>query len=239
MTEVIGTEQLREVRLYGHLAKQFGKVHVVAVHTSREAAQALAAIVPGFGQALLEHGAGFHVFAGQRDRHGEIREDRLDAPLGRGEPVCIVPVIAGAKRGGLFQIILGAAILIFAPYAAGFLTTLGSTGISAAMIVASYSGTVGLALIMGGVVQALTPSPRNGGGGSAKNDPSFAFGGPVNISEQGVAIPVRYGRGIWGSVVVSQGLSAAEFEPATSPAPTFAGPWPYTWMPQHVYHGAA
>jgi predicted phage tail protein len=63
MTEVIGTEQLREVRLYGHLAKQFGKVHVVAVHTTREAAQALAAIVPGFGQALLEHGAGFHVFA--------------------------------------------------------------------------------------------------------------------------------------------------------------------------------
>jgi predicted phage tail protein len=147
-----------------------------------------------------------------------------------------VPVVAGAKRGGLFQIILGAAILIFAPYAAGALFGMGTAfGTSAALAIASYSGQVGLALIMGGVVQALTPSPRNS---SAKNDPSFGFGGPVNISEQGVAIPVRYGRGIWGSVVVSQGISATEFEPAISPAPTEAGPWPYTWMPQHVYNGA-
>jgi predicted phage tail protein len=237
--QAIRSELLREVRLYGHLGAKFGRVHVVAVRTCREAAQALATIIPGFAQELLDHQPGHNIFAGQRDRIGSIAEDRLDAPVGRGEPISIVPVIAGAKRGGLFQIILGAAILIFAPYAAGALFGLGTSfGTSAALAIAQYGTQVGLSMILGGVAAALTPTGRNSSAPAAQNNPSYNLGTPINQTAQGVAIPVRYGRGIWGSVVVSQGISASEFESAAPITPTTPAEWPYTWMPQHVYTGA-
>lgn len=197
----LGAQDLREVRLYGHLGRQFGRVHKLAVRTCREAAQALAVLLPGFERALLAHQPGVHVFRRRVSVPTNIAEERLDAPLGRGEAVCIVPAVAGAKRGGVFQTIVGAVLMVAGAY-------FGQTWLIQ----------IGASLALGGVVQMLTPVRRASGNGSDESarQPSYAFDGPQNYTTQGVAVPLVYGRCIIGSVVASQGLSSVEGTPTGS-----------------------
>lgn len=228
---------LREIRLYGTLGKRFGRVHRMAVASVREAVQALGVVLPGFANYLLEHSApGYHVFLGKRGQNN-VGEDRLDAPVSALEPICIVPVVAGAKRGGLFQVILGAALLFFAPYAAGFLFGTGTAfGTQAALAIASFSGKIGAALILGGVVQMLSPQNKPSSSSRVDGAPSYAFDGPVNPPAQGTAVPVRYGRLIVGIIPVSGGIVTEDIVPAsagsampTQPLPPEQPVDPQTW----------
>jgi len=70
---------------------------------------------------------------------------------------------------------------------------------------------VGIAMVMGGVVQMLSPQQR---GLSAKDNPdngaSYNFNGAVNTSAQGNPVPVLYGRMIVGSSVISAGIYAED-----------------------------
>ena len=75
---------------------------------------------------------------------------------------------------------------------------------------ATAIGAVGASLVLGGVAQLLTPTPRlNSAGTDAETDPrrSYSFSGVQNVSRQGVPIPVVYGEVIVGSIVVSAGTS--------------------------------
>lgn len=193
----IGQDQLREVRLYGVLGKKYGRVHQLAVATVREAAQALGVIIPGFAKDVLEHKDGFHLFTGAIKKEANVGERSLDCRLGRGEAICIVPAIAGAKQGGVLQVIVGAVLLV-----AGFFT--GGATWGAAMMIG------GGALMLGGILQMSMPVPDATAASSESRAESYAFGSVANSTAQGVAVPVVYGRGICGSVVVSQGLTAVE-----------------------------
>lgn len=187
------SEVLREVRLYGWLGKKYGRVHRIAVDTAREATQALGVILPGFAHDVIGHAAGFHVFAGKPSLDNNIGDVGLDCRLGRNEPVCVVPSVAGAKSGGLLQVVIGVALV-----AVGLVT--GNP----------YLVYAGAAMAIGGVIQALMPGQQKPDEVSDSRVASFAFGGVANTTEQGVAIPVVYGEVIAGSVVASQGLSAVE-----------------------------
>lgn len=193
----IGQEQLREVRLYGVLGKKYGRVHKLAVATVREAAQALGVIIPGFAKDVLEHKDGFHLFTGALKKEANVGERSLDCRLGRGEAICIAPAIAGAKQGGVLQVIVGAVLLV-----AGFFTG-GATWGPAMMM-------LGGGLMIGGIIQMSMPSPDVASRGAESRAESYAFGSVANSTAQGVGVPVVYGRAICGSVVVSQGLTAVE-----------------------------
>jgi predicted phage tail protein len=84
-------------------------------------------------------------------------------------------------------------------------------------------GSIGTALILGGVSQLLTPTPQIGSFGPAsvgnarsrntstqatELDPqeSYSFSGIQNTSRQGTPVPVVYGETIVGSVVISAGI---------------------------------
>lgn len=193
----IGQEQLREVRLYGVLGKKYGRVHRLAVATVREAAQALGVILPGFAKDVLGHKDGFHIFTGALKKDANVGEQSIDCRLSAGEAVCIVPAVAGAKSGGVFQVILGAALFVV-----GFFTG-GSTWGPAMMM-------LGGGLMIGGIIQMSMPSPDVASRGAESRAESYAFGSVANSTAQGVGVPVVYGRAICGSVVVSQGLTAVE-----------------------------
>lgn len=182
--------QLREIRLYGPLAARFGRVHRLAVDSIAEALRALAANFPGFEQALRDHPHGFHLLAGREDR---AAAERLDHPVGMAEQIRIVPATA-ASKGGLLQTILGAVLLVAAFVIPG----------------AQFLASVGLGLILGGVAQMLTPTPKYETGSDEERKQSYAFSGPVNTSTQGTAVPVGYGRMIVGSAVLSMGISVEE-----------------------------
>ncbi|MBX3589090.1 MAG: tail assembly protein [Ramlibacter sp.] len=204
---------LREVRLYGELGRRFGRVHRLAISTPHEAVRALSATVRGFADYLFEHNLpGFRVFV---DRAGRTLE-QLHEPFGRMEVVKIVPVIAGRKSGA-FQLILAGVLLFFgAPMLGGLIS---STSLGGA--VASVGMSIGKALILGGVLQLLSPQRRGADlATNVENAPSYAFDGPVNQTQQGLPVPLVYGRIITGGAPISSGLLAEEPVPAAGEAAT-------------------
>lgn len=193
-------EKLREVRLYGRLGARFGRIHMLAVSSAAEAIRALCVLVPGFERALADsdaHGVRYACFLGKRN----IGEDDLHELVG-ADAIRIAPVIAGAKRAGLFQTILGAAILVVSA------VTYNAYGATAGW---SMMTSMGATLALGGSVQLLSSQQR---GLSARDSPengaSYNFNGAVNTSAQGNPVPVLYGRMIVGSAVISAGIFAED-----------------------------
>jgi predicted phage tail protein len=72
----------------------------------------------------------------------------------------------------------------------------------------------GASLVLGGVAQLLTPTPRIPTGPDTQNDPrkSYSFSGIQNTSRQGVPVPIVYGETIVGSVVISAGIDTVQVQ---------------------------
>ncbi|MEO6147182.1 MAG: hypothetical protein ABIT70_09045 [Sulfuriferula sp.] len=180
---------LRTVRLYGHLAKKFGREFKYDVASPMEAIAALKATLPGFEAHLIEYSApGYHVFTGREN----IGVKQLSHPT--NETIKIVPAVAGAKQGVL-QTILGVVLIIVGVFTSEF-------GGEALI-------NLGVAMVIGGVSQMLfaPPTPKDPGQNErADNRPSYSFNGAVNTAQQGNAVAVGYGRLIIGSQVIAAGL---------------------------------
>ncbi len=142
---------------------------------------------PGFEKYMTEsasRGLRYAVFVGNEN----IGEDDLNKPVGR-EVIRIVPVIAGSKRAGLLQTIVGVVLIVLSPFTGG--STMGP----------------GIALALGGAIQMLSPQAKGlGTQDSPNNRPSYSFNGPVNTSVQGNPVPLLYGRMTVGSAVISAGI---------------------------------
>lgn len=213
MSAAAAVMPLREVRLYGALGRQFGRVFRLAVATPAEAVQALRAVLPGFERAFLgaDRRARYHVYVGRGQQRRDIGEGEVAQPLGCTEPIRLVPVIEGAKRAGARQTIIGYVI-----YAIGVvLTAYGYGAIGQPLM------QLGTSMMLGGIIQMLSPQRQNKDP-KTEDRASYAFDGPVNITEQGGPVPLAYGRVVIGSTVVSQGLSTTEIiipPPAPLPEP--------------------
>jgi predicted phage tail protein len=69
------------------------------------------------------------------------------------------------------------------------------------------AGNIGVALVLGGVAQMLSPVPKPPGPAEAPTQlESNSFSGVLNTVRQGVPVPIAYGRVFVGSAVVSAGL---------------------------------
>jgi predicted phage tail protein len=69
---------------------------------------------------------------------------------------------------------------------------------------------MGASMVLGGIVQLLSPTPKiDSGIGSedALHRPSYNFNGVVNTTAQGHPVALAYGRVICGSAVISAGLT--------------------------------
>ncbi|ALB49953.1 tail assembly protein [Cronobacter sakazakii] len=191
--------ELKTVRLYGTLGAKFGRVHRLVIASPAEACRALSVILPGFEQYMQTahlRGLRFAVFRGKKN----IGQDELKHNSGE-EDIRIAPVIAGSKRGGVLQTILGAVLVVGA-------LALGPVGIGAiAGSTAMSIGLMGGSMMIGGVVQMLSPQP---GGLASRQDPdnapSYAFGGPVNTTAMGNPVGLLYGEREIGGAIVSAGI---------------------------------
>ena len=197
-------QRVRTVRLYGRLGAQFGRVWRLAVDSPAEAVRALCAMAPGFERELMtahDRGVAFGVFVGRRN----IGADELAMP-GGDDDIRIAPVISGAKSGWaqiiIGAVIVGVAMVATAGVAAPFLAGAGMWG-TAAM--------VGVAMIAGGIVQVLAPTPK---GIAARDGPdngaSYHFNGAVNTTAQGNPVPLLYGELMVGSAVISGAVYAED-----------------------------
>lgn len=189
---------MTRIELGGALGKTFGRAHDRLIRTTAEAVNALSKTICGFEQYLntsKNRGLTYAVFKGKRN----IGKDDLCFPV-TGEVIRIIPVVIGSKKAGLLQTVLGA-VLVVVGVAVGYLSggTLSAVGYGAAKL--------GAAMMLGGVVQMLSPQPSGlASKQSADNQASYAFGGITNTAAQGYPVPLLYGRRRIGGAIISAGI---------------------------------
>lgn len=194
MTFLTG-QPMRTIRLYGILGSTFGREFKLSVASPKEAIRALCVIVPGFERFLntsKQRGLTYAVFSGKRN----LNDDELSMDQSTAD-IRIAPVILGSKRGGVFQTILGVALVAVGAVASYFGG--GAVGVPLMQF--------GAAMALGGVVQMLSPQTTGlASKQSADNKASYAFGGVTNTTAQGNPVPLLYGRRRIGGSIISAGI---------------------------------
>lgn len=183
---------LKKIRLYGILAKKFGKEFRLDVENTREAMRALCVQVPGFEHFMLhahEQGLEFAVFQDKQN----ISETELDMSTS-AKVIKVVPKVKGA--GGVVQTIVGAVLVV----------------VGAVMVFTGVGAPVGMALIgagvgmmVGGIAMMLMPKIENQDQNQDGNKANKGFGGAVTTVAQGNPVPVLYGQREVGGFIASAG----------------------------------
>lgn len=211
---------MKVIKVYGALKERLGQCRFeLNVATPAQAIKALCVNFPGLDKWLIDSeqdGVGYRVRVGKQEATPDD-VSVLGLPWSEREVFSITPVVAGAGRGfGRFflgGLLLGAAI-IFAPAAAavsagtsaaGFLGATGTGLLSASASLAI--GAIGTSLVLGGVAQMISPTPGPGTElKEANRIENFSFSGITNTTQQGLAVPIAYGRVVVGSAVISSGF---------------------------------
>ncbi len=107
---------MARICLYGDL-QRFGRRIDLRVKTGAEAIRALATQLPAFRQKLSD--GWYQVRIAGRDVSTSGLTAQLHETLPDGAVIHIVPRVAGAKSGGVFQIVLGAAAIAGSFFTAG------------------------------------------------------------------------------------------------------------------------
>lgn len=209
---------LKTMTLKGGLAKKFGKVHRFHVSDLNEFLRAMCSQVQGFKKYVSNahlNGVKFAFYNGKNN----ISIEEFDMSAAATE-YTMVPVIEGAKRAGTLQIVIGAVALVAAFFTAG--TTMAAWGAAvsataagtatASMAAATILSGVGLSMMLGGVVQMLTPQPgfNVGSSSSTDNKANYAFGAPVNTVAMGYPVPLLYGQREIGGAIISAGIFSSD-----------------------------
>ena len=217
---------MKVVKVYGALRKYLGQCRFqFEADTPAQAIKALCVNFPGLDKWLLDseqNGVSYRVSIGKE----KITEEDLlplVMPWSERQVFSITPVIAGAGRG-VGQIFAGIGLIALAivagPAAGGFLGLGaglgGATGAGAAVSMglvggafASAIGFAGVSLVLGGIAQLISPQQTYSSserGKDAARFESFTFSGITNTAQQGLPVPIVYGRAYIGSAVISSGL---------------------------------
>lgn len=179
------------VRFYGSL-KQFGTEFRLDCRTPAEVVQALTSQIPKLRQ-FIQQGL-FTVRVGREYLDNRYLEQGLNQHLKDDSTVHFTPVLKGSKKAGLFQAIVGAAMVVVGAF----------TG--AALIAG------GIGLMAGGVAQMLTKMPSMSTGKDAERKQSTSFSNLSNMAAQGRPMPLSYGRIRVGSLIISQGVETMDIE---------------------------
>lgn len=216
---------MHTIKLYGELA-QYGDSFNFDVQTPHEMIKALTSQIKGL-RKLIKDGY-FRLVRGESADNGfeysNIKEgDKylfLDLSLGnKPQTLHLIPVLAGAKDGGLGKILLGAVIMVGAviasPYTGGYSLSwaAGSGGIFAGGWMSAFSTamfTLGAGIALTGVASFLAPSVKTGSFEKADEKPSYFISAPMNMANEGGALPVVVGEFICGTIVINASLEAVD-----------------------------
>lgn len=185
---------LKTIKLYGILAKKFGKEFQLDVASTREAMRALSMQIPGFEHFMLhahEQGIAFAVF---QDKYN-IGESEIDMHT-EANVIKVVPRVMGA--GGVIQTIVGAVLVVV-----GVLITIGTLGGGAPLGAALIGAGVGM--MVGGIAMMLMPKIESQDENQDGNRANKGFGGAVTTVAQGNPVPILYGEREIGGFIASAG----------------------------------
>jgi predicted phage tail protein len=212
---------MKVVKVYGALRKYLGQCRFqFEADTPAQAIKALCVNFPGLDKWLLDSeqdGVAYRVTIGKE----KITEDDLSPlvmPWSERQVFSITPVIAGAG-GGLAKIGIGIGLVAFAILTAGagapVLGIAGAGGgifgsaFTLGIVAANAIAGIGISLALSGVAQLISPQQTYSSaerGKEAARFESFTFSGITNTAQQGLPVPICYGRAFIGSSVISSGL---------------------------------
>ena len=191
------------VRFYSSL-KQFGSDFRLDCQTTAEVIHALTSQIPKLRQ-FIQQGL-FTVRVGRDYFDNRYLEKGLSQKLKDDATVHFTPTLKGSKRGGLFGVITGVALI------AGALA-LGPLGFSVIGANAAWMvGGLGASLLLGGVAQMLTKMPDMKLGSEKEKKQSTSFTNLSNMAAQGRIVPLAYGRIRVGSLIISQGIETMDVD---------------------------
>ena len=184
---------MAKICLYGDL-KQYGDKFDMNIETAAEGLKGLCCQIKGLQQRIID--GWFRVRINGVDMTTDNLQFGLHSRLPENAVIHIVPKVAGAKNGGLFQFIAGAVMVVV-----GVFTSWCGGG---ALIAA------GIGLMVGGVAQMLTKTPKTDKLKEGLANKNTYFSNLDNTIAQGAPVPLIYGRIKIGSKVLSQGLELLE-----------------------------
>ena len=211
---------MKVVKVYGALRKLLGQCRFeLDVVTPGQAIKALCVNFPQLEKWLLDSekdGVAYRVTVGKQ-KATEQDVSPLLLPFGDREVFSITPVVTGAGRG-FGMVLLGAVLIGAAVVTGGASLAFGAggfglaTGVTATttLSLAIAAGNFGVFLVLGGIAQMLSPTPKPPSFEEAQQLESFTFSGIVNTARQGVPVPIVLGRAYAGSVVISSGLDVVQ-----------------------------
>ena len=215
---------MRNVYFDGILGDMYGKCHKIAAWDIRNTLRLFGSQLDGFDDVIKKGNWTINYEKSNKKTYLDI--DEL-AFTDKTQDLRIAPALAGGKNEGAAKILIGIALFAVSwgvsawaqagiasantaagAVAAGAPVTTGSIlGYKVAAGAASLIGKIGVTLAIQGVAALLAPDVDKPE--SAQKETNFLFNGAVNLSDEGVPIPLVYGRFRAGSVVVSVGLRNA------------------------------
>ena len=219
---------MKVIKVYGALRERLGQCRFeLNVATPAQAIKALCVNFPGLDKWLIDSeqdGVAYRVRVGKEEATPSDLSV-LGLPWSEREVFSITPVIAGAG-GGFGRVLVGALLIgasfafpgagLFGASAFGVFGPLSAGTIGALTTVGTALSAVGAGLVLTGVSQIISPTPPSGLElKEANRIQNFSFSGITNTSQQGLAVPIAYGRLFVGSAVISSGLDV-DHSPSSS-----------------------
>ena len=185
---------MTQVTLHGILAKEFKKNFSLAIKRPKEVFDAISCSHSNFRNRVTElanQGIHFALLVDGK-KITELRELNIQK---ESQEIHLVPLIIGAGGVALVSFITGA----------GGAALTGGAAFAASAINAVIIGVVSM-----GIQMALAPKPKMDRPESVVNSAkqSFLFSSKANIAEQGLPVPVGYGRLRVGSSVIQSTIKS-------------------------------
>jgi predicted phage tail protein len=197
---------MTQVTLHGILAKEFRKTFSLSIKRPKEVFDAISCVHNNFRNRLVElANQGIH-FALLVDGKKMTNIEELSV-VSNNQQIDIVPLVCGAgKAGAIIAVIVLGVLTAGAGFALGATAAAGSFTAGAATALQGF----GIGLVMMGIQMALAPKPKmdrpSADVNSAKQ--SFTFSSKANVAEQGIPVPVGYGRLRVGSAVIQSTIKS-------------------------------
>ena len=172
----------------------------LTIKNVKEAISLLCANFKEFKQHLIDSDTrllGYEVLDGEKNLSEDDKESFF---MNGSKDIKIIPIIRGASAAG--RILTGATILA--------ITWWNPLGWAATSWMMAATVSTGASLVLGGVIEILSPKPHLTGNTTQDSNESYLFDGTYNSTKQGTPIGLGYGRMIVGSSVVSQAITISE-----------------------------
>jgi predicted phage tail protein len=183
---------MTSVILHGALARKFGKEHRFMINKPIDAIRALVANKKGFKHAFRTWGRKGRLYEIICDGVKIETEKQLQETQNIKE-IHIAPIIMGSSNAA--KIIVGVILIVVSIY----FPQMG------AFMQAALQG-AGMSLIMGGIMGMLFPPPVPDAFSSEASYKSFLFASLENSANQGISVPLGYGRLRIGTKVISTSI---------------------------------